>query len=151
MRAVVQRVKKASVIINNSIYSKINHGFLVLIGISINDNDNDIDYIVDKIVNIRIFNDEDGKMNKCINEITGEILIVSQFTLYGDARKGRRPSYSNAAGGKSAIDIYNKLINKLKTCYNHEKIFTGVFGAMMEVNLINDGPVTILLDSEKLF
>lgn len=150
MRAVVQLVKQAFVKINNEIYSKINDGFLVLLGISINDTENDINYIIDKIINLRVFKDKDDKLNENINSINGEILIVSQFTLYGDARKGRRPSYSNAARGNDAERIYNLFINQLKSIYN-DKIQTGKFGAMMEVSLTNDGPVTILLDSEKTF
>ena len=151
MRAVVQLVKESHITINNKLYSQINRGLLILLGISINDNDSDIDYIIDKIINLRVFKDQDDKMNKSILDEKGEILIVSQFTLYGDARKGRRPSYSNAANGKVAENIYNKFIIKLKERYSYNNINTGLFGAMMEVFLVNDGPVTILLDSEKIF
>ena len=151
MRAVIQRVKKASVTINNTNYSSINQGLLILLGISVNDNDKDLDYILDKIINLRIFIDIDGKMNNDISSISGEFLIISQFTLYGDARKGRRPSYIEAEKGEKAVNIYNLFIQKLKNKYPSEKIKSGKFGAKMEVSLINNGPVTILLDSEKKF
>ena len=151
MRAVIQRVKCASVNINKINYSLINQGLLILLGISVNDGDADLDYILDKIINLRIFIDKDGKMNNDISSINGEFLIISQFTLYGDARKGRRPSYSNAEKREKAENIYNLLIDKLKEKYSKEKVKTGQFGAKMEVSLVNDGPVTILLDSEKKF
>ena len=151
MRAVVQRVKNASVNIEGNIFSSINHGFLVLLGISVNDNDLDMEYILDKIINLRVFTDNFGKMNDDISTINGEILVVSQFTLYGDVRKGRRPSYTEAENGENAERIYENFINKLKDKYNSEKIKSGQFGAMMDVSLINNGPVTILLDSEKIF
>ncbi|MCK4796748.1 MAG: D-tyrosyl-tRNA(Tyr) deacylase [Spirochaetes bacterium] len=151
MRAVVQLVKNASVLIDNEIYSSINKGFLILLGISINDKKTDIDYIVNKIINLRVFKDNEGKLNESIDSISGEMLIISQFTLLGDARKGRRPSYIEAAKGNDAELIYNNFVNKIKDWYYSDKIFTGIFGAMMEVALINDGPVTILLDSEKNF
>ena len=151
MRAVVQRVKTASVIINNNDYSTINQGLLILLGISINDKDSDLDYIIDKIINLRIFIDNENKMNNDIASINGEFLIVSQFTLYGDARKGRRPSFIEAEKGEKAENIYNIFIEKLKNKYSSEKVKSGQFGAKMEISLINDGPVTILLDSEKKF
>lgn len=151
MRAVIQRVKKASVEIDGSIFSVINQGFLVLLGISINDKDLDLEYILDKIINLRIFSDNNGKMNNDITSINGEILVVSQFTLYGDARKGRRPSYSDAEKGEKAEKTYENFIIKLKNRYVPGKVKSGKFGAMMDVSLINDGPVTVLLDSEKKF
>lgn len=151
MRAVIQRVKRASIEINGSIFSAINRGSLVLLGISNIDIDQDMEYILDKIINLRIFSDINGKMNNDIASIDGEILIVSQFTLFGDARKGRRPSYSNAEKGEKAEKIYNSFIIRLKDKYNPVKIKSGKFGAMMDISLINDGPVTILLDSEKKF
>ncbi|HOJ64983.1 MAG TPA: D-aminoacyl-tRNA deacylase [Spirochaetota bacterium] len=151
MRAVVQRVIKSSVKIDSVIYSSINKGLNCLLGIKDGDNEDDIKYMVDKILNLRIFSDENDKMNKSIKDIDGEILIISQFTLYGDARKGRRPSFDKALKGEKAIEIYHKFLEQLKLNYNSEKIKSGVFGAMMEVEIINDGPVTILLDSEKLF
>jgi D-aminoacyl-tRNA deacylase len=151
MRAVIQRVKKASVTVNNKVVSSINQGLLILLGISNSDTLNEIEYLSDKILNIRIFSDEFDKMNKSILDISGEMIIVSQFTLYGDARKGRRPSYDLAAKGEIAGPIYNEFVKKLKEKYNENKIFTGIFGAMMDVSLINDGPVTILIDSERKF
>ncbi len=151
MRAVVQRVKNASVNINGEIISSINYGILVLLGISVNDHDPDLEYILDKIINLRIFPDINRKMNNDISSINGEILIVSQFTLYGDARKGRRPSYSEAEKGEKAEKSYENFVKKLKDKYYPEKVKIGQFGAMMDVSLINDGPVTILLDSEKKF
>ena len=151
MRAVIQRVINASVIINDKIYSTINNGLLILLGISPSDKDNDIDYIIDKIINLRIFRDNKGKMNESIGYINGEILIVSQFTLFGDVRKGRRPSYTEAAKGEEAESMYNIFINKIKAEYYSNRVQTGKFGAMMKIELINDGPVTILLDSERKF
>jgi len=151
MRAVVQRVSKASVIIDEMVHSEIKKGLLVLLGISIDDNEEDISYIIDKIINLRIFNDFSGKMNENISSFGGEILVVSQFTLLGDARKGRRPSYSNAANGEDALEIYKDFIAKLEKSYESLKIKTGKFQAMMKVELVNDGPVTILLDSKRLF
>lgn len=154
MRAVVQLVKKAKVeILEDDIrdYSSIKTGFVVLLGISINDSETDIDYITDKIINLRIFKDSEGKLNNDIKSVNGEILVISQFTLYGDARKGRRPSYSDAAKGEQAEILYNRVIEKLKANYIASNIFTGKFGAMMAVHLVNDGPVTIILDSEKKF
>jgi len=151
MRAVLQRVKKAEVIISGNTHSKINNGILVLLGITNSDNEIDMDYIIDKTVNIRIFTDKDGKMNEDLSSINGELLIVSQFTLYGDARKGRRPSYSDALNGEKFEKLYNIFIEKIKNIYDSSKIKTGIFGAMMDVSLINDGPVTILLDSKRVF
>jgi len=151
VRAVVQRVKRASVTIDDKLYSSINKGLLVLLGISIDDAEEDINYITDKLVNLRIFKDENDKMNNCIDSIKGEILIVSQFTLYGDARKGRRPSYTEALNGDKAEALYERMLSIIKTQYIEEKIKSGKFGAMMDVELINDGPVTILLDSKRLF
>lgn len=149
MRAIVQMVKKASVKIDGEIFSKISTGLLVFLAISNDDTDADLDYIQDKIINMRIFHDENDKMNKSILDVGGQALIVSQFTLYGDIRKGRRPSFTNSAGHEKAKYYYEKLINRLK---EHIKIVeTGVFAADMEVELINDGPVTIQLDSNKIY
>ena len=151
MRAVVQRVKESSVSINGMKHSEIKTGLLVLLGISVNDSEKDLEYILDKIINLRVFCDNEGKMNNDITTINGEFLIVSQFTLYGDARKGRRPSYINAEKGEKAEEIYNGFIDQLNKKYFAEKVKSGQFGAMMQISLINDGPVTILLDSEKKF
>ncbi|WGS64645.1 D-aminoacyl-tRNA deacylase [Marinitoga aeolica] len=150
MRAVVQRVKKAHVDIEGKTVGKINKGILVLLGVGHNDSEKDIEWLAEKILNLRIFEDENDKMNLSLLDIKGEILVVSQFTLYGDCRKGRRPSYSNAAKPDKGKEYYEKFINFIEEKYkiNVEK---GVFQAEMEVSLINDGPVTLLLDSEKTF
>ncbi|HOV13669.1 MAG TPA: D-aminoacyl-tRNA deacylase [Spirochaetota bacterium] len=151
MRVVIQRVKKSSVTVENRVVSEISRGFLVLLGISANDKEDDTNYIIDKIINLRIFTDDNDKFNLSLQDVFGELLIVSQFTLYGDARKGRRPSFDLAAKGDLALPIYEDFLQKLKSKYNPEKIKTGIFAAMMDVSLVNDGPVTILLDSEKKF
>ncbi|KLO21746.1 MULTISPECIES: D-aminoacyl-tRNA deacylase [unclassified Marinitoga] len=150
MRAVVQRVKKAHVDVEGETVGKIDKGILVLLGVGQNDDEKDIEWLADKILNLRIFEDNEGKMNLSLLDIKGEILIVSQFTLYGDCRKGRRPSYSSAAKPDKGKEYYEKFIEFIENKYkiNVEK---GVFQAEMEVNLINDGPVTLLLDSEKTF
>lgn len=154
MRAVVQRVKKASVKIQktsdgNYINGEIDKGLLVFLGITHEDNDKDLDYIADKISGLRIFEDEQGKMNLSIDDIKGEILLISQFTLYGDCRKGRRPGFTDAARPEIAIPLYEKMIDTLKL--KGIKVEVGIFGADMLVDIQNDGPVTILLDSSKLF
>ncbi len=154
MRAVVQRVKKASVKIQNTsdgdyINGEIDKGLLIFLGITHEDNDKDLDYIADKISGLRIFEDEQGKMNLSINDIKGEILLISQFTLYGDCRKGRRPGFTDAARPEIAIPLYEKMIETLKL--KGIKVEVGIFGADMLVDIQNDGPVTILLDSSKLF
>ncbi|MEG1871056.1 MAG: D-aminoacyl-tRNA deacylase [Peptostreptococcaceae bacterium] len=149
MRAIVQRVKKSSVKVDGEIVGSIEKGLNVLIGISQEDTLDDLKYIVDKVVNLRIFHDENDKMNLSVKDISGEILAISQFTLYGDCRKGRRPNFMNALGGTEAEILYNKFINMLRE--TNIKIETGVFGAHMDVEIQNDGPVTILLDSKKGF
>ena len=143
MKLVLQRVSKASVFIDNQLYSKIQKGILVLIGIEDNDAESELDYYVNKILNMRIFNDDKGRMNNSLLDIEGELLVVSQFTLLANTKKGNRPSYIQAANPKFAHSIYNQFIAKLKGYeINVEK---GRFGAHMELNFINDGPVTILL------
>jgi len=154
LRAVVQRVKKASVKIQNTsdgdyINGEIDKGLLVFLGITHEDNDKDLDYIADKISGLRIFEDEQGKMNLSIDDIKGEILLISQFTLYGDCRKGRRPGFTDAARPEIAIPLYEKMIDTLKL--KGIKVEVGIFGVDMLVDIQNDGPVTILLDSSKLF
>ncbi|KPU28370.1 D-tyrosyl-tRNA(Tyr) deacylase [Caloranaerobacter sp. TR13] len=149
MRAVVQRVSKASVNVEDAIVGSINKGLLVLLGVGQDDDEKDLDYLCDKIINLRIFEDENGKMNKSLLDIKGELLVVSQFTLYGDVRKGRRPNFMNAAQPQKAESMYLDFVNKIiKTGI---KVETGKFGEHMHVELINDGPVTILLDSKKIF
>lgn len=149
MRAVVQRVKRSYVKVNGETIGEISKGINVLVGITKDDNDEDLKYIKEKIFNLRIFSDENDKMNLSVKDVKGELLIISQFTLYGDARKGRRPSFIEALGGEDAVKLYNDFIELCKT--EGLKIQTGEFGADMEVEIINDGPVTLLLDSKKNF
>lgn len=149
MRAVVQRVSRASVTVNAEIVGKIGKGLLVLLGVSTDDEESDAVYLLDKVINLRIFEDEAGKMNLSLVEANGELLVVSQFTLYGDARRGRRPSYIGAAPPEKANRLYEFFVAEARK--QIEKVETGRFQAMMDVELINDGPVTILLDSNKLF
>jgi len=149
MRAVIQRVSSASVTVDSETTGAINAGLLVLLGIHKNDGTKEIQWMVDKIINLRIFEDEDGKMNDSLLDTGGAMLVVSQFTLYGDCRKGRRPGYSTAAQPDSAKLLYLQFID----CVKQKNISTasGRFQAHMDVELVNDGPVTLLLDSSKLF
>ncbi|WP_294130591.1 D-aminoacyl-tRNA deacylase [uncultured Clostridium sp.] len=149
MRAVVQRVTYSSVEVNGEIVGEINKGFNVLLGISKEDTEEDMKYIKDKIINLRVFSDENDKMNLSLLDIQGEVLLISQFTLYGDARKGRRPNFMNALGGEEAKKFYDKFIEMMKE--TGLKVQTGIFGADMKVDIKNDGPVTILLDSSRNF
>ncbi len=148
MRVVVQRVKESSVKVNGCIVGSIGYGFMLLVSFTNTDTEEIIDYMVRKILNLRIMNDEFGVMNKNIIDSKGSILSISQFTLYGDSKKGNRPSYVNALNGKDASKLYDLFNEKLKK-YIH--VETGIFGSDMEVALINDGPVTILLEKEKEF
>ena len=145
MKLVVQRVKKSNLKIKNKLYSSINTGMVILIGISKNDNYEMAKELANKITKLRIFNDANGKMNKNIMEIKGEILVVSQFTLYADTNKGNRPSFINAAKPELAISLYNHFIDELQKLIS-SKVRTGKFGAEMKIELINDGPVTIILE-----
>ena len=149
MRAIIQRSKEASVTVGEKIIGTIDKGLVVLLGIQATDDQNAIKWMTDKIINLRIFEDEYGKMNLSLKDTGGEMLIVSQFTLYGDCRKGRRLGYSKAAPPALAEEIYEKFINEVKK--NNITVATGLFQAMMDVQLINDGPVTLMLDSDKLF
>lgn len=149
MRAVVQRVSRANVSVNNEITGEIDKGLLVLLGVEENDDLDDVKYMVEKIVNLRIFEDENEKMNLSLLDIEGELLVVSQFTLLGDCRKGRRPNFMQAAKPKKADELYNIFVEKSKE--KGIKVETGVFQEHMIVNLSNDGPVTILVDSNKNF
>jgi len=149
MRAVLQRVTRAQVTVDNEIIGQIEKGLLVFLGVGLDDDSKDISYMADKIVNLRIFEDANGKMNESLLEQNGELLIVSQFTLYGDCRKGKRPSFSSAGRPEDAEKIYNSFV---ECCKGYGiKVETGKFQADMKVDLTNDGPVTILLDSKKLF
>lgn len=146
MRAVIQRVKKARVLVKNKLVSQINSGFLVFLGIAQDDTEKELDWLVKKIVNLRIMSDKQGKMNKSLKEAGGEMLLVSQFTLYGDCTKGNRPSFVKAAEPKKAERFYNLFITKAKSLGVEVK--SGIFKAMMEVELVNDGPVTIMINRE---
>jgi D-aminoacyl-tRNA deacylase len=145
MKIVIQRVNSASVSIENKVYSKIEKGLLVLLGITSTDSEKEINFIIDKILNLRIFEDNNEKMNQSVKNINGEILVVPQFTLYGNCQKGRRPGFDNAAKPDIAIPIYENFILSLKNNYKN-KIQTGKFGATMNINLENNGPVTFILE-----
>ncbi|NLW41232.1 MAG: D-tyrosyl-tRNA(Tyr) deacylase [Tissierellia bacterium] len=149
MRAVVQRVARASVTVEEEIVGEISKGLLVLLGVGEEDEDKDLEYMVDKILGLRIFEDEKGKMNLSLLDIGGELLVVSQFTLYGDVRRGKRPSFTSSAHPEMAEKMYEEFIIKCKE--KGIKTEKGIFGAHMEVELLNDGPVTILIDSKKTF
>lgn len=149
MRAVVQRVKKSSVTVDDKITGKIGQGLMVLIGVEDGDSEKDADYIADKVCGLRIFEDEQGKMNLSVEDIGGEVLAVSQFTLLADARKGRRPSFTKAAAPDEANALYRKVIDKIES--RNINVEEGMFQAEMMVEIHNDGPVTILLDSNKMF
>ena len=146
MKLVIQRAIGSNLTIDKKTYSSIGCGMVIFIGISVDDNVSFLNNIASKVSKLRIFNDEFGKMNKDINDINGEILLVSQFTLYADTKKGNRPSFIKAAKPENAIKIYNNFIKELQT-YINTKIKTGKFGADMKINLINDGPVTIILEN----
>lgn len=156
MRALVQRVSEAGVyIIKENYKAEIGKGIVILLGIKSDDEENDLLFVADKCSNLRIFSqrdasaeDENEKMNLSLKDINGEVLIISQFTLYGDAQKGNRPSFIEAARPEIAIPLYEKFISRMKSNLGEEKIKTGIFGAMMQVKIINDGPVTILVESK---
>lgn len=147
MKVVIQRVSAASVSISGEVISKINQGLLVLLGITHDDNEQDQDWLVKKVLNLRIFNDANGVMNKSLLQIEGEILIISQFTLHASTKKGNRPSYINAARPEHAIPLYESFITKLESGLGRS-VGKGKFGADMQVQLVNDGPVTIIIDSK---
>lgn len=149
MRAVVQRVSSSEVVVDGQVVGKIGKGLNVLVGITHSDDEKDINYILDKVVNLRIFEDENGKMNLSVKDIDGEILFVSQFTLYGDVRGGRRPSYTQAMAYDEAEKLYNKFLDSAKE--KGIEFQCGQYGADMKVEIHNDGPVTILIDSKKEF
>ena len=148
MRAVLQRVSRANVTVSGEVTGEIGKGLLILLGVGSEDVEADATYLVDKIVNLRIFDDASGKMNRSLVDIGGELLVVSQFTLYADVRKGRRPSYIGAASPAEANRLYEFFVEQ---CARHiSKVATGKFQAMMDVELVNDGPVTIILDTSEL-
>lgn len=145
MKVVVQRSNKAKVLVDNKIVGQIDKGMMLLVGFTNNDTEKEIDYMVNKIINLRIFDDENGVMNKNILDYGGSILSVSQFTLYADSRKGNRPSYINALKGEEAVKLYDLFNKKLS---EKIKVEAGIFGAEMKVDFINDGPITIILEKE---
>jgi len=149
MRAVLQRVTRACVRVENEIVGEIGGGLVVLLGIARDDALTDAKYLLDKIVNLRVFDDAEGRMNDSVIEASGALLVVSQFTLYGDARRGRRPSWSDAATPEAAEPLYNFFVEEARK--QVPRVATGSFRRMMQVELVNDGPVTILLDSRKQF
>jgi D-aminoacyl-tRNA deacylase len=149
MRAVLQRVTRASVKVEGETIGEIGPGLLVLLGVARDDTDTDARYLLEKALTLRIFDDEEGRMNRSVIETGGGLLVVSQFTLYGDVRRGRRPSWIDAAPTDLAVPLYELFVEGAKQ--QVARVETGSFGAMMEVELVNDGPVTILLDSRKLF
>lgn len=149
MRMVVQRVEKASVTVDGIVRGEIGNGYVVLVGLLLTDDEKTMDYMLDKLTNLRIYEDENDKLNLSIKDVGGELLLIPNFTLYGDARKGRRPSYAKAAPPEAAESIFNRFVEKARE--NSIKVETGVFRTHMKVNLVNDGPVTILLDSERVF
>ncbi len=149
MRAVVQRVTRASVKVDSEVIGEIGHGLVVLLGIAREDTEKDATYLVEKIVALRVFDDEAGVMNRSVKDVSGALLIVSQFTLYGDVRRGLRPSWIDAAPPEIAEPLYDFFVRQARLSL--AQVATGSFRAMMQVELVNDGPVTILLDSKKLF
>ena len=147
MKVVIQRVSQASVMIDGAVHNQINQGFVVLLGIGQTDDEQDINYLVQKILGLRIFSDPEGKMNCSLDEVNGEVLLISQFTLFASTKKGNRPSYIDAAPPSMAIPLYEKFIEVIQVSLG-SRLKTGIFGADMKVSLINDGPVTILMDSK---
>jgi D-aminoacyl-tRNA deacylase len=149
VRAVIQRVSSASVEVEGKVSGSIDQGMLALVGVARDDTESDAQAIASKIAGLRIFNDDSGAMNLSVTDVGGAVLAVSQFTLYGDARKGRRPSFIDAASGPEAEPLFNRVVDLMRR--EGLRVETGIFGASMRVSLVNEGPVTILLDSRKLF
>lgn len=148
MRALIQKVKESKVVVDGRVVGEIKRGFNVLLGIEVEDGPKDMDYIENKIANLRIFEDENEKLNLSLKDVGGEILLISQFTLYGDARGGNRPSFIKAMKGDEAKAIYDEMVERLRK--RGFKVETGEFGAMMDVTIVNEGPTTIILDSSKI-
>jgi D-tyrosyl-tRNA(Tyr) deacylase len=149
MRAVVQRVKASRVVVGGVTVGAIGPGLLILLGVGLEDKEDDCDYLANKIIHLRIFPDEKGQMNRSLGDVGGAVMVVSQFTLWADCRRGRRPSFTRAAPPDKAIRLYDHFVHLIRE--EGFTVATGQFQAMMEVSLINDGPVTMILDSEKLF
>ena len=149
MRAVVQRLSEASVRVDGAVVGAIGRGLLVLLGVGTGDSEDDADFLAEKVLNLRVFADEQGQMNRSLLDVRGGLLVVSQFTLYGDARRGRRPSYTDAAPPEEANRLYERFVSRVRP--SGLEVATGVFRAMMDVALVNEGPVTLLLDSRRQF
>ncbi len=150
MRALVQRVSEGGVEIESKNYNaEISAGMVILLGVKEGDTEEDVNFVADKCANLRIFEDENGKMNLSVQQINGEVLIISQFTLYGDTRKGNRPSFNNAAPPELANKLYEKFVERMKSRLGEDKVKTGMFGEMMTVKIFNDGPVTVLVESKE--
>ncbi len=147
MRAVLQRVSEARVIVDDKVVGEIGHGLLILLGVKAGDQESDIPWLADKCINLRIFDNDEGKFHHSLLEIEGEVLVVSQFTLYGDCRRGRRPGFTDAAEPSLADDLYQKFVQYLKE--KDLKVETGIFAAKMSVQLVNEGPVTMIIDSKE--
>lgn len=148
MRAIIQRVSSANVTIDGKVYSSIENGLLILLGIKTGDGETEARYLAEKCLGLRIFEGKEEKMNLSVKDINGSILVVSQFTLYGDTRKGNRPSFIEAAPPLIAEPLYEKFVSLLKDSLGEEKIATGIFRAMMDVSLVNNGPVTVIVESK---
>ncbi|WP_074623768.1 D-aminoacyl-tRNA deacylase [Kandleria vitulina] len=148
MKVILQRVTHASCVVDEQVTGKIKDGYMALVGISTEDQEDVLEKMADKVVNLRVFSDEEGKMNRSLLDVKGEILSISQFTLYADAKKGRRPSFTHAAKPDVSLPMYNQFNELLKAKGVH--VETGIFGADMKISLLNDGPVTIILDSDQL-
>jgi D-tyrosyl-tRNA(Tyr) deacylase len=150
MRVIIQRVKSASVkVIGEDYYEEIGKGLLLLLGIKNEDTEEDVNYVADKCANLRIFEDKNDRMNISIKEIGGEVLVISQFTLYGETAKGNRPSFTEAAKADLAIKLYEKFIERMRLIIGSSKVKKGIFGAMMDIQLVNYGPVTVMVESKK--
>lgn len=147
MRVLLQRVSRASVVVEGAVVGKAGNGFLLLAGFTPGDTEAEVEWMVEKIVGLRVFNDKEGKMNLTLDEVSGDLLVVSQFTIYGDTRKGRRPSFVAAAPPDVAIPLYEAFVQRLQK-RSSGRVESGVFGAMMEVELVNHGPVTLMLERE---
>jgi D-tyrosyl-tRNA(Tyr) deacylase len=148
MRALIQRVKRSSVTVSDRVHSSIGKGLLVLLGVKQGDSEEEAAYIAEKCAALRIFDDAEGTMNLSVRDVDGEVLVVSQFTLYGDTRRGNRPSYSDAASPQIAEPLYEKFVSEMKRLVGSQKVQSGIFRAMMDVELVNDGPVTVLIESK---
>jgi D-tyrosyl-tRNA(Tyr) deacylase len=149
MRVVVQRVKEGSVVIEGRVHAQIGRGYVVLLGIRTGDSQEDAGFLAEKCAGLRVMEDEHGKMNLSLNDVGGSVLVVSQFTLYGDAQKGNRPSFTTAARPEEAEPLYDAFLARMRSALGPARVHSGVFGAMMDVRLVNDGPVTLLVESSR--